>query len=233
MGCGWLTHTDALATIQRHLPTGQAWDAYRTPGKNLFKLITALANALNDASAALCRMVAELDPRTTTQMLVEWETAVSLPDACLPTATTLGQRRAWVMWRLTKKRWNTAQDWHDLAALFGLTIRITPGWLVQRPALYDAFYPKRYDLFPKLGRFRVYIDVLNQKRRGYPYSGAAGPDDQYPIPYGAGGTAYSQFRCLIERVAPANVLIIWDEFPPVPPHGTEFTFAPDFAEDFS
>lgn len=221
-----------LTVLQRHLPTGPAWDAYRTAGKNLYKLISALAKAYDDASAALCRMVAELDPRTTKQMLTEWETAVSLPDACLPTATTIEQRRAWVLWRLTKRRWNTAQDWHDLAALFGLTIRVTPGWLVQKPALYAALYPKRYDLFPKLGRFRVYIDVLDQKWRGYPYSDPFTTGNNYPIWYGTGGD-YSGFRCLIERVAPANVLIIWNEFPPVSPNGNGITFSPDFSEDFS
>lgn len=232
MGCGWLTPTDALATIQRHLPTGPAWDAYRTEGKNLYKLISALAKAYDDASAALCRTVAELDPRTTKQMLTEWETAVSLPDACLPTASTLEQRRYWIMWRLTKKRWNTRQDWMDLADLFGLEVRITPGWLVQEPALYQAKYPKRYDLFPKLGRFRVYIDVLGQKWRGYPYADPFVTGDHYPIHYGSGGD-FAGFRCLIERVAPANVLIIWNEFPPISPHGNGVTFSPDFSEDFS
>jgi len=228
----WLSPGAALGTLSAHLPLGWAWDAFRIAGKRAYRLLLGMSRGYDDMTAALARLATEIDPRTTTEMIGEWETAVSLPDACLPRAQTLAERRAWVLWRLKKKRWNTRQDWHDLAALFGLTIRITPGWLVQEPALYAAKYPKRYDRFPKLGRFRVYIDVMGQKWRGYPYDDPLTPGSSYPIAYGTGGDA-SGFRCLIERVAPANILIIWNEFPPVSPNGNGVTFSDDFTEDFS
>ena len=222
----------AITTLLRHLPIGAAWDGFKSRETTANRMMAGYAESYDDMTASLDHMITELDPRTTDEMLPEWETSVSLPDPCLPAGKTLEERRSWIMWRLTKKRWNTLQDWEDLAELFGLSVRITPGWLVQKPALYAAFYPKRYDDFPKLGRFRVYIDILGQNWRGYPYDGTKAGNDQYPIPYGV-GAENSGFRCLIERVAPANLLIIWNEFPPISPNGNSVTFSDDFTEDFS
>jgi|CXWL01.1.fsa_nt_gi uncharacterized protein YmfQ (DUF2313 family) len=206
MGCFWLEPKGkALEALLRHTPLGVAWEAFRIPGKVAYRLYEAYASALEDAWGALCRLAHEIDPRTTTDLIEEWERALSLPDTCLPEVVTIEERRQRVMFRLEKRRWTTAQDWHDLAAIFGLVITITPGWYVQKPALYAHCYPKRYDLFPKLGRFRVYIDVNNIEFKGYAYD--------YPFEYGLAVEAFSRFQCMIERVRPANVVVIWNQFP--------------------
>jgi Uncharacterised protein conserved in bacteria (DUF2313) len=212
---------DALVTLQRHLPTGVAWDAYRSPGKRAYRLWQSLARGFDDASRALCRLVQELNPYQTAELLPEWEAAVGLPDPCLPTAQTLEERRFWVIWRLTKRRWTTPQDWRDLASLFGLKIDICPGWIIQKPALYPAVYPKRYDIFPKLGRFRVYIDIIGVVQHGYDY-GVRIPEDGYPVPYGKVDEASAAFMCLIERMRPVNVIVIWNENPRQRAFGYQF-----------
>lgn len=219
--------------LEAHLPLGIAWEGFRLAGKVAYRLLAALANIYEDAWKALCNLALELDPRTTVQMIDEWERSVSLPDACLPTATTLDERRAWVMWRLEKRRWTTAQDWHDLAALFGLEIAITPGWYVQRPALFDSEWPLRFDIFPKLGRFRVYIDILNVEYPGFEYGAANGTNDDigWPIPFSSYPDGYDKFRCIIDRVRPANVVVIWNAFPEV---GVEWCTRPTLEpEEFS
>jgi uncharacterized protein YmfQ (DUF2313 family) len=199
-------------SILRHLPIGVFWDAYRMTQKNAHRLFKAFSLAYRDMSCALCRLATELNPFTTEQLIGEWERALGLPDPCLPDAPTLEERRAWIIWRLAKRRWTTAADWIELAALFGMHIEITPGWLVQKPALYAFTYPKRYDIFPKLGRFRVYIDVIGLTGMGYDY-GTSNRGPGYPIPYGITNAALSRFQCLIERVKPANVVIIWNNNP--------------------
>lgn len=222
-----------LQTLLRHLPQGRAWIAARTPGKYMYRLMQVIGDLYEDWIAAMCVMIQELDPRTTRQMINEWETAVGLPDPCLPVAETLEERRQWVMWRLDKRRYSTAEDWKYLASLFGLDIRITPGWAVQKPAVYPMVYPKRYDLFPKMGRFRVYINVQNLPNCGYDY-GRDFRGAGYPIEYGCTRVDYDQFKCLIERVAPANVAIIWDF--PLESSPWNFciyeTFSSDFSQDF-
>ena len=223
----------SLEVLLDHLPIGKAWHGFRIPGKIAYKFIKGLAGIHQAAWQFLNTVRDQIDYRSTTQMLQEWETAVSIPDPCLPRGKTQAERRKWIEFRLNKKRWNTEEDWHDLAAIFGLRVRITQGWKVQKPALYGANFPVGYFQFPKLGRFRVYIDVLDVNFGGYPYDGTVVAEDQYPIPYGTGPQDFDQFKCLIERVAPANVLIIWNEFPAIPPHGNSITYDREFDEEFS
>lgn len=199
---------DALATLQKHFPVGEAWHAVRMAGKVAYRLLQGIGDSFEDANEALCRMAAELNPYTTSELITEWETAVGLPDPCLPNADTLDERRKQVQFRLEKRRWSTAQDWHDLAALFGLEITITPGWRVQKPALYPFCYPKSYIYLERLGRFHVYIDVIGGcGDSGYTYT--------YPLTYNLTGKC-DAFRCLIERVKPANVVVVWNNTPPIP-----------------
>lgn len=229
----WLTEKDvSVAVLLSHLPGGKAWNGFRIPGLIAHKFIRGLARLHQDAWKFLNSVHEQIDYRTSTQMIEEWETSVSIPDPCLPRGDTIEDRRTWIEFRLNKKRWNTIQDWKDLATLMGVTVRITPGWLVQKPALYSINYPKGYFVFPKLGRFRIYIDILNEEFGGYPYSGDVN-DNNYPIPYGAGASKFAEFKCIIERVAPANVLIIWNEFPPIPPHGNSVTYSEEYEEEYS
>lgn len=215
MSTFWLTPLNrSQEVITRHLPLGAAWRAFRTIGKRGYRVLTALAGPFEDAWVALAGLVDEMSPYTTSAFLNEWETAVGLPDACLWQATTPDERRAQIVYRLTKRRWTTAQDWHDLASLFGLEIGITPGWYVQRPQLFEYRFPMGFDLFPRLGRFRVYIDVLNHDFAGFEY-GAPGTNAAvgFPIPFGSTDDAMTRFMCLIDRIRPANVVVIWNEFP--------------------
>lgn len=233
----WLKRSDGLSlpAVLAHFPTGVAWLAFQIPGTVARKLIEAFSKAYDAAWNALYALSRELDYRTTEQMIVEWETALGLPDPCLPASSTVSMedRRKWIRFRLDKKRWNTLQDWYDLAELYGVSVRITPGWVVQRPALFESYFPIQLNRFPKLGRFRVYIDLLEQEFGGFPYDGSSLEDHRFPIPFGTQSQYASQFRCMIERVAPANVLIIWNEFPAIPPNGNSFTFSDDFDEEYS
>lgn len=192
--CGWLQPLGrSLDVLLRHLPLGSAWLAYRLPGKRAYRMMTALADTFEDAWSFLCGLAAELNPYTTYQMLPDWETAVGLPDPCLPAATTIDQRRAQVVFRLTKKRWVTVNDWADLAALFGLTIAVTPGYLYSGSSG-----------FPSHGRFRVYINVL---------SGCGTPDGfdyNFDYPWDVIPPMCFNFVCIIERIAPANVVVFWN-----------------------
>lgn len=194
-------------TLIAHLPRGVAWLAARIPGKNIYKLWVAFSEAYEDAVEAMCKLPTELNPHSTTELITEWETAVGLPDACLPAATSLDERRSYLVFRLTKRRWTTEQDWKDLAFLFGLEIVVTPGWHVQRPALWDKCFDSIFWDLPRLGRFHVWVDIVGgcSDGNGFNY------DFEYP--FATDNEACQQFMCILERVKPANVVIRWNEDP--------------------
>lgn len=50
--------------------------------------------ALDRALASVDQLLLEMDPRTTSQLLADWERVVGLPDPCVTTAQTVDQRRA-------------------------------------------------------------------------------------------------------------------------------------------
>ena len=231
MSRGWLIKRDAYPNLLAHTPSGWAWIGFRIPGKTAYAFWMAISRSLTDAWQALCDMVDEVDYRTGTQFIGEWQDALSLPDPCLPPTASMSDKRNQIQFRLDKKRWTTAQDWKDLALLFGVRIAVVPGWVVQKPALYAFSYPKRYDLFPKLGRFRVYIDVVNTTFGGYNY-GEADRGDGYPVPYGNVNAATGIIMCIINSVKPANVVIVWNTFPDVYECYGHETFDDSFSGDY-
>lgn len=198
---------DAHVTVMSHFPSGVMWHAVRMTGKWLYKFVQAVSDAYEDMSEALCNLATELNPYATTQLITEWETAVGLPDPCLPVATTLEQRRSQVIFRLTKRRWTTEADYHALAALFGLTIRITQGWTVQKPALFDACFDQWFFNFPRLGRFYIFIDITEG------CGSLSGFDYNFDYNFETGLEGCELFMCIMERVKPASVVILWNKFP--------------------
>ncbi len=230
----WLRpENKSLNVILRHFPTGIAWITWRDTAKTAGKLLKAISGIYEDAWVFLAKTADEIDYRSGDQLLTEWEKGLSLPDKCLPSTGSLEDRRKWITFRLNKKRWNTIKDWQDLATLFGVNVRITPGYLVQNPSLFKQVVPVPMRVLPKLGRFRIYIDITDAVFGGFPYDGARVPDHKFPIPFSEASGDFGAFKCFIGRIKPANVLIIWNEFPAIPPNGNQLTFSPEFDEEYS
>lgn len=201
--------------IRKNLPVGFIWLAFYIPGKIAYRLISGLAISLDRAWTEFYRIIVfELNPYKTTDLMSEWEKALGLPDRCIGPMTDLEERRKMVILKLLRKRYTTAPTWVDLARdIFGLEITITPGWYVQKPCLFPMEFPLRFDRYPKLGRFRIYIDVHNIEFGGFPYDGTSIPSHQFPIPFGKTDEGFKRFKCFVERIRPVNVVIIWNNNP--------------------
>jgi|GEM_PF-2742733 len=82
-----LTADDYLALCQNLLPSGPAWpresDAFVT------RLLDAWAQELARIDARVDALIEEADPRTTSELLDDWEREYGLPDECLFRTTTL------------------------------------------------------------------------------------------------------------------------------------------------
>lgn len=72
-------------------PQGLAWNL--EPDSEYSKLLQSFANLLARFDSDIQKAIEELDPRTATVLLPEWERLLALPDKCSMQPQTLQQRR--------------------------------------------------------------------------------------------------------------------------------------------
>lgn len=104
------------------LPPG---DALNDEGHGqLTNLLDGLAYEFSRVDARGADLIEEADPRTTTELLEDWERLTGLPDACTPAEQTLDQRRGAVVARLTSQSTPTRAFIIQQAATLGYTVTI-------------------------------------------------------------------------------------------------------------
>lgn len=105
------------------LPRGRVWT--RDADSNLGRVLAAWGAELATAEARAGELLEELDPRTTVEMIADWERMVGLPDPCTGPLDGLAQRRAAVLARLAELGAQTPAYYVSLAAAFGYEVTIT------------------------------------------------------------------------------------------------------------
>lgn len=105
------------------LPTGLPWP--REPAAVLQRLLQAWADELARVDARVLDLLNEADPRTTTELLTDWERAYGMPDQCNPAVPTEAQRHAAILARLTDLGIQTPLGYRALALSFDVYSKIT------------------------------------------------------------------------------------------------------------
>lgn len=105
------------------LPQGRAWP--KEEGSDLYNTMDALAQELARLDARSFKLLDEADPRTTFEMITDWERVVGLPDECSEENQTLQQRREAIVARLIQSGSINKQLYIDLAAALGYTVTVT------------------------------------------------------------------------------------------------------------
>lgn len=105
------------------LPPGAAWQV--EAGTFLRALLEGIATELARVDARSGDLVDEWDPRTTSEMLTDWERILGLPDGCTDQTSSIALRRAAVVARVAGIGGQTAAYFIKLAAAMGYTITIT------------------------------------------------------------------------------------------------------------
>jgi uncharacterized protein YmfQ (DUF2313 family) len=113
------------------LPRGIAWNLERD--SYLSRVMLALAEELARVHTRTVDLVRELDPRTTLELLADWERMLGLPDVCAPAEQTVQERRDAAVAKYTRLGGQSPQFFIDLAAAIGYEVTIT------------EFYPFRAD----------------------------------------------------------------------------------------
>lgn len=144
-------------------------------------LLLALAEEFARLDARVDELWEAADPRTTAELIEEWESVVGLPDECTGDITLLSDRRNAVLGRLTAVGAQNRQYYIDLAARAGFVVTITETvahtWQVNSPA-----------------------DTLQSARAGIAVAGT-------PLRlYGREAI----LECLLDRVKPAHTVLLFN-----------------------
>jgi uncharacterized protein YmfQ (DUF2313 family) len=112
-------YRDALAAL---MPTGAAWP--RDPGSVLMQVLRTLAAELERVDARAAQLLAETDPAAVAELLADWERVVGLPDPCVTTSQTVGERRLALEAKLTSQGGQSKLFFIQLAARLGYSVTI-------------------------------------------------------------------------------------------------------------
>lgn len=112
-----LTAAAYLAQLQALLPQGAAWP--RDADATLTQLLAALAEELARVDLRADDLLNEADPRTTYELLTDWERVAGLPDPCTPDDASIDERRMSLVQRLTMLGGASAAYFIALAEVLG------------------------------------------------------------------------------------------------------------------
>ncbi len=113
-------YTDQLQSL---LPRGLAWP--REPEAALTRLIGTVGTELANVDRRARNLIEEADPRTTLELLADWERVLGLPDPCAGDVQTLEGRRERVVQKYTMRGGQSRSYLIGLAAALGYEITIT------------------------------------------------------------------------------------------------------------
>lgn len=106
------------------MPRGQLWDDLRED-PNFIGLFESTAEEMAVLHAREDDLINEADPRTTYEMLGEWESNYGLPDPCVDDVQTIDQRLASLYAKVTNKGGQSIPYFINLAKSLGYEVTIT------------------------------------------------------------------------------------------------------------
>lgn len=110
--------------LQALLPPGRLWDALREDGSLADRLLAAQAEEFARVNGRVDDLLDEADPRTTMELLEEWEAWAGLPDICTGAMGTLQERRDALVQKLTSRGGQSRAYFLELASSLGYTVTI-------------------------------------------------------------------------------------------------------------
>lgn len=105
------------------LPKGVAWN--KNPNSFLSQLMDGISQEMNRVDQKTEALLLEMDPRTSNELLTDWERMLGLPDECTGEAATVQARRNEAYAKLTGIGSTSRQFYIDLAASLGFEVTIT------------------------------------------------------------------------------------------------------------
>ena len=159
--------------------------------------LKGLAGELFLADGYLRTYEQEIIPDQTVLFLEEWESAVGIPDDCFAGTADIDTRRTRVLVKLAALGVQTAQDFVDLATLFGITVTVGS-------ALPSSIFPFTFPILfltPTEARFTILVTFTVTINNSFPLV----------FPFVFGDPIIGILECLYSKLKPANCDLIFVE----------------------
>lgn len=189
-----LDSSDYQTLLLNLLPPGPAWPRDDSQSS---RWADGLSQELARLDARADVLVEEADPRTTSELLADWERVAGLPDCCAPLDQVLteGQRRALLVHRLTETGGQSREYYIQLAAYYGYNIGIQE--IAPHTCNSDCQYPvygQEWQFVWKVFAGSTTITYFNANSSGIE------PIAKWGDPF---------LECLLNSVKPAHTVIIF------------------------
>ncbi|VWX62614.1 YmfQ family protein [Sphingorhabdus sp. 109] len=113
---------DYAVQLRQLLPQGFAWDF--TADSNLAALIGGLAEEFARIDGRSAVLIEEADPRTTLELLSDWERVAGLPDACFGQPDNIAERQVALAQKVSGIGGQDIAFYTELAARLGYVVQI-------------------------------------------------------------------------------------------------------------
>jgi len=117
-----MTANDYRAQLISLLPMGAAFNV--APDSNMDKLLASMAEEFARFDFRIDDFLNEIDPRTTNEILGDWERAFGLPDPCTSLAQSTEERRKNLTRKIAAQGSQTKEFYVAVGAALGYTITV-------------------------------------------------------------------------------------------------------------
>lgn len=184
--------------LRQLMPVGPAW------AKEFYSLpeiaIGAFAEELGRVDARAEALLFEMFPGSIRELLADWERVMGLPDACLGSSSTTGERVADVVRRFSEVGRQDAAYFEELAHRMGYPNAWVEQWRAPRFG-HARFGRARFGTWDT--QF-VWTLHLGQRLPGGRRFGLARFRERF------GGNPADIIECIVRRYAPAHTQVIFD-----------------------
>jgi uncharacterized protein YmfQ (DUF2313 family) len=175
---------------------GQVLHALRPQGPAIVKIdpvLEGLSEEFARAHNRLNDLLVESDPRTTYELLTDWERAAGLPDECCGSGATYEQRVTALINRILGAGTPTPQYFIDLAARAGYAITIT---------LFDPFTVESEVIDPLDPEEIVFVWQVNAPEESVSYFSVESDVDTALASWGN-----EILECIMNKAKPAHTFV--------------------------
>ena len=192
------TEEQARITTE-YVPSGKLFKQKRNLLSGLFKYFLGTSNEQRKLIDIINSIFDGLFPKTSTVLLEYHEKDLGIPDNIFSGIGTTEERQIDVIVKKYMMRGNRAQDFLDIANVYGITVVLTTGI---QTALFPLLFPVNFSASPEESRNTLYIKITIDG------------DLTFPLPFPVGFSAVSnvdKIKKIFNHINPATTKIIYQE----------------------